>query len=120
MNIAVWFSIDSPNNAGHLLVSPVEHVSEFNDLSLPVLESIAVVTQKAIVVLKKVLKPHGFNIGLNLGSAAGAGVPGHVHQHIVPRWNGDTNFMTTVSETKVISEQLESTWQKLFYAWKDL
>ena len=76
-------------------------------------------TQQAVTALKTAYRPDGLNVGVNVGRAAGAGVPGHVHFHALPRWNGDTNFMTTVAETRVLPEDLRTSWEKLRDAWPD-
>ena len=109
-----------PYNNGHLLIAPNLHLAELEDLSEEVLAEIMFVIRKAKKVLEKVFVPHGFNIGLNLGRVAGAGVPGHLHFHIVPRWNGDTNFMPVLSEVKVISQSLEDTQEMISNVWKEL
>ena len=102
-----------PYNNGHLMVVPYEHKSDILDLSDAVLLNIQNVIQKAIRALKKTMEPHGFNIGVNMGRPAGAGIADHIHYHIVPRWNGDTNYMPILSDTKVVSEALDQTWEKL-------
>lgn len=102
-----------PYNNGHLLVAPRLHRARLDQLSseeqLELSERIA----QMVGLLEKVLDPHGFNIGLNLGQAAGAGLPGHLHWHIVPRWNGDTNFMPTLASIRVIPQSLEALWEAL-------
>ena len=102
-----------PYNNGHLLVAPCRHVGRLNDLTTD--EKVALVEEMDRLVLKleSLMFPDGFNIGLNLGRAAGAGLPGHLHWHIVPRWNGDTNYMTTIGSTKVIPQALEALWELL-------
>ncbi|MGE5481150.1 MAG: HIT family protein [Chloroflexota bacterium] len=107
-----------PYNAGHLLIAPARHVGEFTELTPAELTDINLALQQAIAALKAEMNPQGFNIGLNLGSVAGAGLPGHVHWHIVPRWNGDTNFMPLVSETKVVSQSMEEIYEKLLARFK--
>ncbi len=102
-----------PYNSGHLMVAPNEHIGALEELPLEVVTEMMELVQKSMKVLKKVMNPHGFNIGVNQGKAAGAGVEDHVHIHIVPRWVGDTNFMTTLSEVRVIPEHLLSTYDKL-------
>jgi ATP adenylyltransferase len=102
-----------PYNNGHLMVVPFRHTSEMSSLSRSErqeLFDLLVLSQEA---LKEVMQPHGFNIGMNLERVAGAGVVDHLHFHIVPRWDGDTNFMPVVGHTKVLSEGLEETWKKL-------
>ncbi|MDP1677579.1 MAG: HIT domain-containing protein, partial [Bacteroidota bacterium] len=93
-----------PYNSGHLMIVPYQQTSEMSNLSTEELSEIMETISQMIEILKKVLKPHGFNFGANLGRAAGAGVDDHIHFHIVPRWNGDTNFMPTLGEIKVVSE----------------
>lgn len=102
-----------PYNSGHLLVAPERHVGQIDELSSD--ESMAVMhrTIACVAALRKAMSPHGFNIGANLGSAAGAGVPGHFHMHIVPRWDSDTNFMPVVGEAKVLPEILTETYRRL-------
>ena len=102
-----------PYNNGHLMVVPYEHKSDILDLSDTVLLNIQKVIQKAIKALKNTMEPHGFNIGVNMGRPAGAGIADHIHYHIVPRWHGDTNYMPVLAETKVVSEALDQTWEKL-------
>lgn len=102
-----------PYNNGHLLVAPKAHKAGLDDLQphelLELMETVRHMTR----LLGELLKPEGFNIGLNLGKVAGAGLPGHLHWHIVPRWNGDTNFMPVLGETKVIAQSLEALWTLL-------
>lgn len=102
-----------PYNNGHLLVCPRAHKAELHELtddeSLDIHRTLA----KLIAALKRTIKPDGFNVGLNLGRVAGAGVPGHLHWHIVPRWFGDTNFMPVISDTKVIVQSLDSLYDAL-------
>jgi ATP adenylyltransferase len=102
-----------PYAHGHLLVSPVRHIPDLEGLSgdeeLALMEEVRLATR----VLSRVLEPQGFNIGINLGEVAGAGYAGHLHVHIVPRWNGDMNFMPILAEVRVISEHLEETYRRL-------
>lgn len=102
-----------PYNPGHLMIAPKRHVANLEDLSSEELQDILELTQKSVKVLKEVAHPEGFNIGINLGRVAGAGFEGHIHVHVVPRWNGDTNFMPVIGETKVIPEGIEKTFKKL-------
>jgi ATP adenylyltransferase len=102
-----------PYNSGHLLVAPYRHIPNFEDVAVEEHAEMAILTGRCIQALNKEYAPQGFNIGLNQGTAAGAGVPGHLHSHVVPRWGGDTNYMTTVGETKVLPEALEETYAKL-------
>ncbi len=96
-----------PYNNGHLMVAPIKHKSDIIHLDQKEIQEIFLAVKQSIQVLKKTMKPQGFNIGINLGKCAGAGLPGHIHIHIVPRWNGDTNFMPVISSTKVIPQSLE-------------
>ena len=96
-----------PYNSGHLMIAPFHHAAGLDDLTPEETLEMAALTSRAITVLSEVMAPHGFNIGYNLGEAAGAGLKDHLHQHIVPRWTGDTNFMPVSSGTKVISESLD-------------
>ncbi len=96
-----------PYNNGHVMVAPKRHVPDMSTLSAEEVLDLWQSVEKARRLLSRTLKPHGFNIGMNLGLEGGAGIPGHVHVHIVPRWRGDTNFMPVVSGTKVISQSLE-------------
>jgi ATP adenylyltransferase len=102
-----------PYNNGHLMIVPDRHVARLADLDADELVEFAVLTQKAERVLADVYDPHGFNMGLNLGKPAGAGVLYHLHMHVVPRWNGDTNFMTVVGETRVLPEELSQAGERL-------
>jgi ATP adenylyltransferase len=102
-----------PYSGGHLMVAPYRHTGELNDLTEDELKELMVVARRCKNLLSKALKPDGFNVGFNLGTSAGAGVPDHLHLHIVPRWNGDTNFMTVLSDDRVVSEGLKQTYQKL-------
>jgi ATP adenylyltransferase len=102
-----------PYTNGHLLVAPRRHVPGLQDLSNEESLDLLLTVSSSIEVLKKVIGPEGFNVGLNLGKVAGAGVEEHLHFHIVPRWNGDTNFMTVFGEVRVIPEHIKETYQKL-------
>jgi len=108
-----------PYNNGHLLVVPYEHTSEIKDLDSETMLELMKTINIVIEVIKKTMRPDGFNIGINLGRTAGAGIKEHLHIHIVPRWNGDTNFMPVIGNTKVISESLEDTYEKLSKAIKN-
>lgn len=101
-----------PYNNGHLLVAPNRHAPDLDALEDDEMLEMLVTTKKMVRALRS-FNPEGFNIGVNLGQTAGAGIPGHFHIHIVPRWNGDTNFMPVLSDVKVISESLETTYRKL-------
>lgn len=102
-----------PYTNGHLMISPYKHVSELSDLDNDTKIEIMNLIQKCTNVLKKAMKAEGFNIGINIGPVAGAGVKDHLHVHIVPRWTGDTNFMPIFGNIKIISEGLQQTWEKL-------
>jgi ATP adenylyltransferase len=102
-----------PYTGGHLMVAPYRHTGELNDLTDDELKDIMRIGRRCKNLLQKALRPDGFNIGMNLGTAAGAGIAEHLHLHIVPRWNGDTNFMTVLSDNRIISEGLKATFDKL-------
>ena len=102
-----------PYNPGHLLVLPIRHTGELEELTSEENGAIAVLLQRGVRALRETAEPHGFNIGLNLGRVAGAGLPAHLHWHVVPRWSGDTNFMPVVGETRVLPELLDETYRKL-------
>lgn len=108
-----------PYNPGHLMVAPYRHTGNYDELNQEEILEINLLVQKCLKVLKKTMDPHGFNIGINMGKVAGAGFEDHVHVHIVPRWEGDTNFMPVVGETKVIPEALDVTYRKLKEAWEE-
>ena len=108
-----------PYTNGHLLVAPYKHTAELAGLSDEELLEINQLLSKAVGWINRTYKPDGFNVGINLGSAAGAGIPTHIHWHIVPRWNGDTNFMTTVGEVRVLPEDLQSSYDRLLKAQTD-
>jgi ATP adenylyltransferase len=97
-----------PYNNGHLLVAPRRHCARLDALTPEEQTGLAQTIARMVGVLEKVLRPEGFNVGLNLGRAAGAGLPGHLHWHIVPRWNGDTNFMPALASVKVIPQSLDA------------
>jgi ATP adenylyltransferase len=105
-----------PYNNGHLMVASYKHVPDFDGLEEEELGELIGLVKTCTQILKKTLKPKGFNIGLNLGKVAGAGVEGHIHIHIVPRWEGDASFISTVGETKIIPESLDDTYRKLLSA----
>ncbi len=105
-----------PYNNGHLLIVPYRTVAAYEELSRDEQIELAVTLDQSIRWLKEALGPEGFNVGMNLGKAAGAGIPDHLHLHVVPRWRGDTNFMPTIGEVKVIPEALDVTYRKLVAA----
>ncbi len=102
-----------PYNNGHLLIVPFRRVEDYDALTSVEQIEIARLTDRCIRWLRHALEPDGFNVGMNLGRAAGAGIPDHLHVHVVPRWSGDTNFMPTVSDVKIIPEQMEETYARL-------
>ncbi len=106
-----------PYTSGHLMVMPVRHVAELEDVDSEEAAALWRVLADGVRALKKSYSPDGINVGINLGRSAGAGVPGHFHVHCVPRWNGDTNFMTALAETRVLPESLPTTFAKLRAAW---
>lgn len=102
-----------PYNNGHLLVAPARHVGRLQDLADAEQAELSRGVTQMVVALEQALRPHGFNVGLNLGRAAGAGLPGHLHWHIVPRWSGDTNFMPVLADLNVIPQSLDALWELL-------
>ncbi len=102
-----------PYNTGHVMVSPLRHVGEIEALTRQELTEIMDLCLKGVAALRAAFNPEGFNVGANLGRVAGAGVPGHLHMHLVPRWEGDTNFMPVVAGSKVLPETLEETYRRL-------
>ncbi len=102
-----------PYNNGHLMIVPYLHEADLTKLPGKILQDMQRVLNLSIKAVSNTMDPHGMNIGLNLGRTAGAGIVDHLHYHLVPRWNGDTNFMPVISGTKVISEALSDTWRKL-------
>jgi ATP adenylyltransferase len=102
-----------PYTGGHLMIAPYEHVSGLADASKATTDEMMDLAKRCENALREVYHPEGFNVGMNLGKVAGAGVADHIHLHIVPRWGGDTNFMTAVAETRVLPEDLAMTYQKL-------
>ncbi|HYN97018.1 MAG TPA: HIT domain-containing protein [Pilimelia sp.] len=107
-----------PYNPGHLLVCPYRHVPDYTDLSLAETAELAVFTQTAMRVVRRVSGAHGFNIGMNQGGVAGAGIAAHLHQHVVPRWGGDVNFMPVIGRTKVLPQLLTDTRDLIAAAWQ--
>ena len=102
-----------PYITGHLMVVPYLHTSEFDSAPKEITDEMMDLAKRSQTALREVYSPSGFNLGMNLGSAAGAGIADHIHIHVLPRWSGDTNFMTTVGESRVIPEALEVTYEKL-------
>lgn len=106
-----------PYTSGHLMVLPFAHVARLDPLDAGSRAELMELQTRAVAVLEAVYKPQGFNLGANLGAAAGAGIEEHLHFHIVPRWAGDTNFTATVGQTRVLPETLEETWERVQAAW---
>lgn len=102
-----------PYISGHLMIAPNAHLSDFDSAPKETTDEMMDLAKRCQSALREAYRPHGFNLGMNLGRAAGAGVAHHFHLHIMPRWDGDTNFMSTVGETRVLSEDLPTTYRKL-------
>jgi ATP adenylyltransferase len=109
-----------PYNPGHLLVCPYRHVADYTELDQAETVELAAFTQRAMRVVRHTSSPHGFNIGMNQGSVAGAGIAAHLHQHVVPRWGGDANFMPVIGRTKVLPQLLTDTRDMLAKAWPEV
>ena len=106
-----------PYASGHLLVLPLRHIGPMADLTEGESAELWSATRASVATIEKAFDPDGLNMGANLGRAAGAGLPGHLHLHVLPRWSGDTNFMTSVAETRVLPETLQLSWKRLTDAW---
>lgn len=102
-----------PYNDGHLMAAPYRHVARIQDLEDEEFCDLMYTTRRGVTILEQAISPHGFNLGLNQGTPAGAGIADHIHLHIVPRWNADTNFMPVLTQTKVLNEALLTTYEKL-------
>jgi ATP adenylyltransferase len=109
-----------PYTSGHLMVAPYTHVPTLEDADDATVTELMLLTRASQARLARVYRAPGFNVGMNIGACAGAGVAGHIHMHVLPRWFGDVNFMTTVGETRVIPEAIEETYRKLAEAFRDL
>jgi ATP adenylyltransferase len=107
-----------PYNSGHLMVAPLRHEQRLGGLSPEEASAVMALTREASLAVEVAYRPDGINVGMNLGRAAGAGVPNHLHVHVLPRWGGDTNFMTAVAETRVLPESLSTSYEKLLAAWE--
>ena len=107
-----------PYASGHLLVAPTRHTADFGSLRADEAAEIHALAARGVSALREISAPHGFNLGWNLGRVAGAGIEDHVHLHVVPRWNGDTNFMPVLADVKVLPEHLTATARKLASAWE--
>ncbi len=102
-----------PYTSGHVMIVPYEHLDELQKLPAAAAAEMMSLSQRVERALRAAYKPEGINLGMNIGAAAGAGVAGHIHMHVLPRWVADSNFMTTVGETRVVPEDLRTTWEKL-------
>ena len=102
-----------PYTSGHVMVVPYEHTDELHKLSAPAAQEMMLLCQRTEVVLRELYNPEGINLGMNIGKAAGAGIAGHIHMHLLPRWTADSNFMTVVGETRVLPEALEETYKRM-------
>jgi ATP adenylyltransferase len=102
-----------PYNPGHLMVAPFRHVGDLGAVETDEFAEVDALLTRSVRALEEEMEPHGFNLGMNLGRVAGAGIPGHLHWHVVPRWNGDTNFMPVVGQTRVLPELLDETYARL-------
>jgi ATP adenylyltransferase len=109
-----------PYTSGHLMVAPYEHVASLGDARPETLAEMMTLARRCELALRSVYRPGGINIGMNLGECAGAGVAGHIHMHLLPRWVGDANFITVVGETRVLPESLETTYERLSEAFRAL
>ncbi|MBN8729499.1 MAG: HIT domain-containing protein [Acidobacteria bacterium] len=106
-----------PYNNGHLMVAPYAHAATLEEIDQSTADELFALTRHAEALLRRVYRPQGINIGMNIGSCAGAGVAGHIHMHLLPRWVGDAGFITTVGETRVLPEELSTTLRRLKEAW---
>ena len=123
-NLVVWRGVRAfvvmnayPYASGHVLVLPLRHVGSLAELTPDESAEVWAATQAAVAAIETAYEPDGLNMGANLGRAAGAGLPSHLHFHVLPRWSGDTNFMTAVAETRVMPETLQLSWKRLSDAW---
>lgn len=107
-----------PYNSGHLMICPYRHVPDYTDLTADEVAEFGDFTQRAMLAVRAAMGPHGFNLGMNQGVVAGAGIAAHLHQHVVPRWGGDTNFMPIVGHTRVLPQLLEDARQAVAAAWQ--
>lgn len=106
-----------PYTSGHMMVVPFDHKAELEELDAATRAELMELSTKCIGVLKRTYRPHAFNLGANIGEAAGAGMPGHFHIHIVPRWTGDSSFMVSVGETRVLPEEIAESYARIHAAW---
>ncbi|MBI9015821.1 MAG: HIT domain-containing protein [Phycisphaerae bacterium] len=122
-NLVLWRSKNTimmfnryPYTAGHLLIAPQNHIANFVNLEETVLLELMTMCRDGQKILQQVLQPQGFNVGFNVGKCSGAGLPGHIHMHVVPRWEGDTNFMTTLAGARLASQALDDLFDHVFRA----
>ncbi len=108
-----------PYSPGHVLVCPYRHVADYTDLTPEESAAVARLTQQAMRAIRRASGPHGFNLGINQGAVAGAGIAAHLHQHVVPRWSGDANFLPVVGQTKALPQLLDQTWGVVRQAWDE-
>jgi len=106
-----------PYSPGHLLICPYRHVADYTELTTEEVAEVGSLTQRAMTVLRAASAPHGFNLGINQGAVAGAGIAAHLHQHVVPRWSGDSNFLPVIGQTKALPQLLGQTWQIVKHEW---
>ncbi len=109
-----------PYSPGHLLICPYRHVADYTELTEEETAEVATLTQQAMRVCRSASAPHGFNLGMNQGAVAGAGIAAHLHAHVVPRWSGDANFLPVIGQTKALPQLLDQTWQVVRAAWDEL
>src|SRR5205823_1128913 len=102
-----------PYTSGHMMIAPYAHVPALEDAAPAVLEEMMLLARRAQIGLRSIYRPDGYNIGMNIGSSAGAGVAGHIHLHVLPRWTGDANFVSVIGETRILPEELPVTYGKL-------
>lgn len=107
-----------PYTSGHLMVVPYKHAPDLSAIDEPTAAELMELTRQSERHLREIYQPSGLNIGMNIGESAGAGIAGHIHMHVLPRWHGDANFMTTIAETRVLPEELEITWKRLSQAFR--
>jgi len=106
-----------PYTSGHIMIVPLKHIGSFEKIDEETSAEVMRLTRQGITTLDKVYKPNGYNMGANLGASAGAGIANHIHFHLVPRWDGDTNFMTSIGETRILPEDLSETFKQIKDAW---
>ena len=108
-----------PYSPGHLLVCPNRHVADYTELTVDEIAAVGELTARAMTVIRYASAPHGFNLGINQGNVAGAGIAAHLHQHVVPRWSGDANFLPVIGQTKALPQLLGQTWELVRGAWRE-